>query len=145
VLQGRSFKLYTILRHEYILHVFGCIPNLVRFFLRNYIGALKPSHLDQGTQKSHETVPRCGTEEDSGRKGPCSYPRVWFRLYRATREFILSCACETLAKSPQFQTLQAVPIYGAKLNSAGLIAFNVVNSIIQQAIVSRPLLHTLIL
>ena len=54
-------------------------------------------------------------------------------------------ACNTFAKSPQFQTLQAVPIYGAKLKPAGLTAFNVVNSIIQQAIVSRTLLRSLIM
>ncbi|KAG6916974.1 hypothetical protein DXG01_004403 [Tephrocybe rancida] len=35
-------------------------------------------------------------------------------------------------------TLQAVPIYGAKLSSAGLIAFNVVNAIIQQAMGMYP-------
>ncbi|KAG6811085.1 hypothetical protein H0H92_009044 [Tricholoma furcatifolium] len=35
-------------------------------------------------------------------------------------------------------TLQAVPIYGAQLTSAGLIAFNVVNAIIQQAMGMYP-------
>ncbi|GLB36834.1 hypothetical protein LshimejAT787_0311210 [Lyophyllum shimeji] len=35
-------------------------------------------------------------------------------------------------------TLQAVPIYGAKLSSSGLIAFNVVNAIIQQAMGMYP-------
>ena len=57
----------------------------------------------------------------------------------------LSCACDTFAKSPQFQTLQAVPIYGAKLKPAGLTAFNIVNSIIQQAFVNRTFLRILIL
>ena len=57
----------------------------------------------------------------------------------------LLCVRDTLAKLLQFQTLQAVPIYGAKLKPAGQMAFNVVNSIIQQAIVSRTLLHTLTL
>jgi len=35
-------------------------------------------------------------------------------------------------------TLQAVPIYGAKLSSSGLIAFNVVNAVIQQAMGIYP-------
>ncbi|KAF8060733.1 hypothetical protein FPV67DRAFT_1673580 [Lyophyllum atratum] len=35
-------------------------------------------------------------------------------------------------------TLQAVPIYGAKLSSSGLVAFNVVNAIIQQAMGMYP-------
>ncbi|KAG6815474.1 hypothetical protein H0H87_001476 [Tephrocybe sp. NHM501043] len=35
-------------------------------------------------------------------------------------------------------TLQAVPIYGAKLSSSGLIAFNVVNAVIQQAMGMYP-------
>lgn len=34
-----------------------------------------------------------------------------------------------------YQTLQAVPIYGADLTPAGNMAFNVVNAVVQQAVV----------